>query len=445
VPQAPAEAGQPAPSTSFPRPSAGLELLGEFKGSGFKEPPYLVRRADGQVIQLSRLLYAVVQSADGRRDPEDIAAAVRRDTGRGVQPEHVSFMVEKKLRPLGVIAGGEESSSKLKRADPLLALKFRFPLLPARAVEPLAAHLRQMFLPPVVALEAALAMAFAVWMFFVHGIGDALLGLVYDPALILIILGLAVLSALFHEIGHATACWYGGAKPGVVGAGVYFVWPVLYSRVTDAYRLDKRGRLRTDLGGIYFNLVFLVILGEVYFLTGFEPLLAAGALQFVQILSQLQPFLRFDGYYILSDITGVPDLLSRVTPTLEGLRRGRRRARRTDELRPWVRIVTTIYVVTLVPALGLFVALLVIRAPDLIAAAADSLPAYGDRASEAFSEGQVATGLAAVLQVVLLIIAPIGLALMIGRTSARLGAAIWRRVTSSRTRQRTPTSEKVGA
>jgi putative peptide zinc metalloprotease protein len=434
--QPPATPAPSAPTTSVPRPPAGLELLGEFKGSGFKEPQYLVRRTDGQVIQLSRLLYAIVQRADGRRDLETIAAGVSRDTGRDVRAEHVRFLVENKLRPLGVVAGGEESDSKPKRADPLLALKFRFPLLPERAVQPVAAHLRQMFLPPVVALEIGLALAFAVWMFFIHGIGDALLALVYHPSFILITAGLAVLAALFHEIGHATACRYGGAKPGVVGAGVYFIWPVFYTRATDAYRLDKRGRLRTDLGGIYFNLVFLVILGEVYFLTGFEPLLAAGALQFLQILFQLLPFLRFDGYYILSDLTGVPDLLSRVRPTVNGLRPRRQRERRTDELKPWVRTLTTIYMVALVPMLGLFVALLAIRAPDLLAAAAESLPAYGGRAAEAFSDGQVASGLVALLQVVLLILPAIGLILTTGRASALLGPAVWRRLTSSRPRQR---------
>jgi putative peptide zinc metalloprotease protein len=432
VPQAAAETAPPASATSVPRPPPGLELLGEFKGSGFKEPQYLVRRADGQVIQLSRLLYAIVQSADGRRDLDAIAGAASRDTGRGVRAEHVRFLVEERLRPLGVLAGSEEPTSKLRRAEPLLALKFRFPLVPERAVQALATHLRPMFLPPVVALEAGLALAFAIWMFFVHGIGDALLALVYHPSFLLVTAALAMLCAVFHEIGHATACRYSGAKPGVVGAGVYFIWLVFYTRVTDAYRLDKRGRLRTDLGGIYFNLVFLVLLGEVYFLTGFEPLLAVGAILFVQTLYQFLPFLRFDGYYILSDVTGVPDLLSRVRPTLKSLPRGRQRERRADELKPWVRRVTTIYALAVVPTLVLFVAMLVVRAPDLLAAAGESLPAFGDTATEAFSDGKVVSGLTALLQMFFLILPAIGLTLSVGRTSARMCAAVWRRLTSSR-------------
>ena len=37
------------------RQAAGLQLLGEVQGSGMRDPAYLVRRADDQVVQLSEL------------------------------------------------------------------------------------------------------------------------------------------------------------------------------------------------------------------------------------------------------------------------------------------------------------------------------------------------------------------------------------------------------
>ena len=49
----------------------GIELIGEFEGSGFKVTPHLARRADGQVVQLTQLLYLVAEACDGRRDVED--------------------------------------------------------------------------------------------------------------------------------------------------------------------------------------------------------------------------------------------------------------------------------------------------------------------------------------------------------------------------------------
>ena len=46
--------------------------------------------------------------------------------------------------------------------------------------------------------------------------------------------------------------------PGVMGAGLYLVWPAFYTDVTDSYRLGRAGRLRTDLGGLYFNAIVVV-------------------------------------------------------------------------------------------------------------------------------------------------------------------------------------------
>ena len=54
--------------------------------------------------------------------------------------------------------------------------------------------------------------------------------------------------------------------------------------------------------------------------------------QHIVILQQLLPLLRFDGYYVLSDLTGVPDILSRLKPILRSLFRGRRNEPRVEEL-----------------------------------------------------------------------------------------------------------------
>src|SRR5215217_3707401 len=72
-----------------PRPAAGLELVGRFEGSGYKDTPYLARRADGQVIQLSRLLYLVAKAADGRRDLDAIAERIGSGIGRPVSADNV--------------------------------------------------------------------------------------------------------------------------------------------------------------------------------------------------------------------------------------------------------------------------------------------------------------------------------------------------------------------
>src|SRR5262249_56813974 len=93
------------------------------------------------------------------------------------------------------------------------------------------------------------------------------------PVGLLVMLGLSVVSAVFHECGHGVGCRYGGARPGVVGVGIYLVWLSFFTNVTDSYRLSRAGRLRTDLGGLYFNLIFILALAGLYEATSAEILL----------------------------------------------------------------------------------------------------------------------------------------------------------------------------
>ena len=88
-----------------PRLANGVELLGELKDSGFAKPRSLVRRADGQVIQLSRLLYLVSSLMDGTRGAQDIASAVSGELGRALTDEQVRYLITAKLTPLGIVAG----------------------------------------------------------------------------------------------------------------------------------------------------------------------------------------------------------------------------------------------------------------------------------------------------------------------------------------------------
>src|SRR5256714_10899415 len=261
------------PPTENPRLARGIDLIGKYEGSGFKEAPYIARRADGQVIQLAPLLCLIAELSDGEGTNEEIAAAVSEAIKRGVSADNVRQLVEKRLRPLGVIAPADGSEPELQKADPLLALKLRAALVPERVVNGVTKAFKPLFFPPVVLAVLAGLAALDVWLFAYHGGAQSLPQVLYSPALLMMMLGLVIPSAAFHECGHATACAYGGARPGVMGAGLYIVWPAFYTDVTDAYRLGKGGRLRTDLGGVYFNVVFMPAVVGAYFTTGYEPLL----------------------------------------------------------------------------------------------------------------------------------------------------------------------------
>jgi putative peptide zinc metalloprotease protein len=367
-----------------PRLADGVELLGELKDSGFAEPQSLIRRADGQVIQLTRLLYLVTALIDGARGADDIAAQVSEALGRSLTGDQVRYLVTAKLVPLGIIAG-RGAQAALPTASPLLALRARVTLLPEGAANTAGAILRPLFRWPVIVAVVVSVAALDFWILTTHGLALALSQLLNDPVDLLLVAGLSIASALFHECGHAAGCRYGGARPGRVGAGLYLVWPAFFTNVTDSYRLSRAGRLRTDLGGLYFNMIFMLVLAACYAATSAEILLLVIAVTHLEMLEQLLPFVRFDGYFILSDLVGVPDLFARVAPVLRGAVSRWRRDPRATGLRRSARIVITAWVLCVIPLLTLILGYLVLRLPEVNRALWLSASHAARLAAEAFS------------------------------------------------------------
>ena len=351
-------------ATEYRRPQLlpGTELLGRFAGSGLREPPYLVRRRDGQVVQLSRLLYEIARRMDGS-DVVSIADRAGRSLDLRITPEQVAYVAEHKLAPLGVVSYPDGSAANFERVDAVLALRFRAGVLPGRAVNALAGLLRGLFLPPVVIAAIAALVAFDVWLATSHGLGADLRTVIHRPALGLALFGSVILSLIVHEFGHAAACRYGGARPGRVGIGIYLVWPVFYTDVTDSYRLSKAGRLRTDLGGVYFNALFALAAACGYAATAYAPLILVVVSQQLLILDQFVPWVRLDGYHIVSDLIGIPDLFTRIKPVLGSLRPGRPPDPRVTELTRGARAAVTIWVITTVAALATVAVAVICNAP----------------------------------------------------------------------------------
>ena len=357
-----AAAALPAPDV--PRLALGVELLGEFKNSGYSPPPFLARRPDGQVIQMSRLLYLVADQIDGVRGSSAIAALVSQDLGRTLGAEQVRYLITAKLLPLGLIAGPGAPAAPPK-ASPLLALRARGTLLPERAANAVAALLRPLFRWPVVLAVVVSVAAVDYWLFATRGPAAGIGQVLRDPASLLIVFALSVASAAFHECGHATACRYGGARPGAIGVGIYLVWPSFFTNVTDSYRLSRAARIRTDLGGLYFNLIFILAMAALYEATSAEVLLLVIAVTHLEMLQQLLPFVRFDGYFILSDLVGVPDLFARAAPILRSVLARGRRDPRVAGLRRGARIVVTGWVVCVIPLLTVGLGYLLLQLPQI--------------------------------------------------------------------------------
>ena len=170
---------------------------------------------------------------------------------------------------------------------------------------------RQCALPIIVLFMLAHAMVLPDALHAVHGAWTV------SQTCALVVLFLA--SGLFHECGHIAACRYFRCEHGSIGVGLYLVFPVWYADVTHAWRLQRRQRAVVDLGGIYFQAIFLIVV-DVYALASGDPVAfkLVWLITFAMLLT-LNPVFKFDGYWLLSDLSGLHNLHRQVRQSISTL------------------------------------------------------------------------------------------------------------------------------
>lgn len=425
----------PVRTMEVPVRAEGVQLIGQTQGSGYREPPALVRRADGQTLQLTGLLYLILEAIDGTRGLEEIAGHVTAGFGRLVSPDNVRTLIDSQLLPLGLLQLPDGSQPEVRKADPLLGMRFRYSVTDPERTRRLTAPFAVLFNPLIVAAVTIAFLATCWWVLMVKGLASATHEAFANPGLVLLILLVTVVSAGFHEFGHAAAARRGGATPGAMGTGLYLIWPAFYTDVTDSYRLGRGGRIRTDLGGLYFNAIVAVAMMAIWWASGYDALLLVIVTQVLQMVRQLLPLVRFDGYHILADATGVPDLFQRIKPTLLSFLPWRRKDPAAQALKPWARTVVTVWVLVTVPLLLFSMVLMVLSLPRLLGTAWASTQKQYAMFSASLGSGDVLDAAVRVLAIAAVALPVLALVYMLVRLGWQLLAGLWRK-TSGRALQR---------
>ena len=134
----------------------------------------------------------------------------------------------------------------------------------------------------------------------------------------LVLYGIALMSTkLLHELGHAYTAKRFGCRVPTMGVAFLVMWPVLYTDTTDAWRLvSRRQRLAVGAAGMLAELTLAVFATLAWSFLPDGPLRSAAyflaTVSWVATLAiNLSPFMRFDGYYLLSDALDVPNLQDR--------------------------------------------------------------------------------------------------------------------------------------
>jgi len=142
----------------------------------------------------------------------------------------------------------------------------------------------------------------------------------------LLILSTVIFSVkFFHEMGHALTCKHFGGEVHAIGPAFLVFQPCMFTDTTDAWLLpSKWERIAVTAAGI-FSEIMLAAVAAVVWMSSDPGLVKQVAYTTMvacsvnTILFNANPLLRFDGYYILSDLMEIPNLSTKTSQYLNYL------------------------------------------------------------------------------------------------------------------------------
>lgn len=283
------EAIQECEVQEFDTSSVERKFLVCFRDRHFEVPPAVAE------------LIGLLQSCGSREEARERFSHTR---GKTYSDEDFTAILKQCITPI-------TESINQKRPKPFIV---KLELFSARQVEQLSKGLKILFAPVAMAVCVAI-IAVSEILFFTSANLQISLGQLGFYTLGGVLL-LYIASSGFHEIGHAAACRHYGISHGGVGFGLYLSFPVFYTDVSNVWRLPKKQRLVVNMAGTYFQLILLVPLIILYLYT-YNPILKYFILTVnLNFLVTLNPFFKFDGYWMISDLLGVPNLRRRTNELL---------------------------------------------------------------------------------------------------------------------------------
>ncbi|MFP5440069.1 MAG: HlyD family efflux transporter periplasmic adaptor subunit [Gammaproteobacteria bacterium] len=122
---------------------------------------------------------------------------------------------------------------------------------------------------------------------------------------------------VLHESGHAIACRHFGLRVPTIGVAFIVMWPVMYTDATEAWRLtSRRARVTIAAAGMLTELTIACYATLLWVLLPDGLLrsamfLLATTTWIMSLAVNLNPLMKFDGYYLFSDIFDIPNLQDR--------------------------------------------------------------------------------------------------------------------------------------
>ncbi|MCI0406513.1 MAG: efflux RND transporter periplasmic adaptor subunit [candidate division Zixibacteria bacterium] len=275
-------------------------------------------------FRLRAVEHRIVQLLDGRASLPQIAAKMEDEFGVKLPLEQLERFVDK-LDEL-LFLESEKSEKKLaaegrkwERKDKTWLQKILFVKLKAFDPDALVAKLEKrfqfVFSPYFLALGLLLCfLAARVTVSRWDELSDLTLGQLFRAESILAVLLTIFITISLHEFAHAITLKHFGGEVRQMGFLLLYFQPCFYCDVSDAYLFaEKRKKILVTLAGVIFQ-IFLWSLSTLawYLLPEGSALghlfFIASAFTLLTTLFNLNPLIKLDGYYILTDWVGIPNL-----------------------------------------------------------------------------------------------------------------------------------------
>lgn len=276
----------------------------EFDTSSKKKKYVLT--CDNKRWVIGEFTYNIVKLIDGNRNIEQLTKDVSNTMIRKVEEEEVTYIVEEFLIKRGIL---ENTVDKLKSRSSSSYMWLKIPLIKSEVIEKF--KLLEYLYYKKIAIPIIIFSTFSIIISCICLLKSGITFInikntkktIYFAFLISI-----YFSTIFHEFGHAAASMYYNIKPGNIGFTIYFIYPCFFADVSETWKLKKAQRAIVDIGGIYFQYIYYAIFSFFGVIFNNNLLILISLFGLITCLSTFNPFIKMDGYWMISDIIGIPNL-----------------------------------------------------------------------------------------------------------------------------------------
>jgi putative peptide zinc metalloprotease protein len=275
----------------------------------FNNSEYLVQHKTLEYqVNINAQTLGIINLVDGHRNLQQISKEFNDAHNSSINSSDVHQLLYNQLAKYGILKQNEFIVEKRKRATYLL---MSFIFLRKKELEYITKLFTFLFHPRLFYVLFPVLFLFIMTVIIINS------SQIFEASSEIFSLNMILyfiifrMSGIFHEIGHASACRKFGAEHGGIGFGFYLFLPVLFADVSNIWKLKPKQRIIVNLGGIYFEMILATVLLCLYFINNNPALLIIPCLLIISTLYNLNPLIKYDGYWVLSDAIHIPNLHQR--------------------------------------------------------------------------------------------------------------------------------------